>query len=160
MLDRAADGDGGDDDEQSREGALKTGSSHRMAAAVVLVLCVVLGAHALVWRVTKTRAFVAGHVITGWLSAVSSSVSRNATSGAHASDGVAWSSLSAAAAQESSSFRVGPVVGWAGGILRGSHCYEREKNTIEKFHLRREGEGGWDCLEREKKRKEVAGRRM
>ena len=30
---------------------------------------------------------------------------------------------------------------------------------IEKFHLRREGEGGWDCLEREKKRKEVAGRR-
>ena len=30
---------------------------------------------------------------------------------------------------------------------------------IEKFHLRREGEGGWDCLEQEKKRKEVAGRR-
>ena len=62
VLDRAADGDGGDEDDQSREGALKTGNSHRMAAAVVLVLCVVLGAHALVWRIAKTRAFVAGHV--------------------------------------------------------------------------------------------------
>lgn len=26
--------------------------------------------------------------------------------------------------------RIGPVVGWAGGILRSSYCYEREKNTF------------------------------